>query len=106
MSETLSSPVHQSLVRQGMRIEIFTLIYMTLEAVLSIGAGVAAGSALLAAFGVDSLIELLSGGILLWRLRVEAGSRDTESIQQSEKRAAWGTTAVLGLLCIYILASS
>jgi len=38
-------------VRQGIQIEIVILIYMTLEAILSIGAGILAHSALLAAFG-------------------------------------------------------
>ena len=42
-------------MRQGIQIEIVTLIYMTLEAILSIGAGILAHSALLAAFGVDSI---------------------------------------------------
>ncbi len=43
--------------------------WMMVEAAVSIGAGVLAGSALLTAFGiVDSVIELVSGAILLWRL--------------------------------------
>jgi divalent metal cation (Fe/Co/Zn/Cd) transporter len=93
-------------VRQGIRIEIVTLIYMAVEAGLSITAGVIAGSALLAAFGIDSVIELISGGILLWRLRVEAQGEDIERVERAEHQAAWGTVAVLGLLCLYILASS
>ena len=93
-------------VRQGIQIEIVTLIYMTLEAILSIGAGILAHSALLAAFGIDSVIELLSGAILLWRLRVEAGSSDLEKIESAERNAARATVVVLGLLCLYILFTS
>jgi divalent metal cation (Fe/Co/Zn/Cd) transporter len=93
-------------VRQGIRLEIATLIYMTLEALLSIGAAILAHSALLAAFGVDSLIELFSGAILLWRLRVEASAGDLERVESAEHRAAWGTVIVLALLCVYILVSS
>ena len=93
-------------VRQGIQIEIVTLIYMTLEAILSIGAGILAHSALLAAFGVDSIIELLSGAFLLWRLRVEAGNSDLEKIERAERGAARATVIILGLLCVYILFSS
>jgi divalent metal cation (Fe/Co/Zn/Cd) transporter len=93
-------------LRQGIQIEVVTLIYMTLEAILSIGGGIAAGSVLLAAFGVDSLLELLSGAILLWRLRVEAASGELEVIERTEKRAAFATAIVLGLLCVYILVTS
>jgi divalent metal cation (Fe/Co/Zn/Cd) transporter len=99
-------PSNPTAVRHGIQIEIVTLIYMSLEAILSIGAGILAHSALLAAFGVDSLIELLSGAILLWRLRIEAASRDLVKIERAERNAARATVAVLGLLCVYILFSS
>ncbi len=99
-------------VRRGIRIEIVTLIYMSFEAALSILAGVLAHSVLLAAFGADSLIELLSGAILLWRLRVEAAQSaqsapgDLGQVQKAEKRAAGWTAVLLGLLCVYILVTS
>jgi len=38
---------------------------MVIEMAAAIGAGIAAGSILLTAFGIDSLIELSRGGILL-----------------------------------------
>jgi divalent metal cation (Fe/Co/Zn/Cd) transporter len=65
-------------VRSGIRIEIITVIWMTIEMAVSIVAGIAAGSILLIAFGIDSLIELISGGILLWRLLVERRGGDVE----------------------------
>lgn len=102
----MASTSSTTAVQQGVRIEILTVIYMTFEAVLSIGAGIAAHSALLAAFGIDSLIELLSGAILLWRLRVEERGGDVEQVERAEKQAARGTVVALGLLCLYILASS
>ena len=57
------------LVRRGRRLEYFTLGYNVLEGLISIGAGVSAGSVALVGFGVDSFIESLSGSILLWRLQ-------------------------------------
>ncbi len=90
-------------VQQGIRIEVFTILWMVVEAVVSIGAGVLAGSALLTAFGIDSLIELVSGGILLWRLRVEAQGKDIEQVERAERQAAWVVGISLALLCLYVL---
>jgi len=106
MNELNRYPEKVNWLRQGIQIEILTLAYMTLEAILSIWAGIAAGSVLLAAFGIDSLLELLSGAILLWRLRVEAAGDALEKIERTEKRAALATAIVLGLLCVYILVTS
>jgi divalent metal cation (Fe/Co/Zn/Cd) transporter len=53
----------------GRRLEYFTLGWNLTEAAVAIGAGLFAGSIALIGFGIDSLIESLSGGILLWRLQ-------------------------------------
>jgi divalent metal cation (Fe/Co/Zn/Cd) transporter len=39
---------------------------MTIEAVIAITSGVMANSISLTAFGIDSLIELASAGVLIW----------------------------------------
>ncbi len=62
------------LVQRGRRLEYLTLVWNSLEALLSIIAGLLAGSIALVGFGFDSLIECSSGAVLLWRL----GGRDTE----------------------------
>ena len=56
-------------VRRGRRLEHFTIVWNSLEAVVAIGAGLFAGSIALVGFGVDSVIETSSGAVLLWRLR-------------------------------------
>ncbi len=64
------------MVRRGRRLEYLTLSWNSLEAVISIVAGLIAGSIALVGFGLDSVIECFSGGVLLWRLRAgEAGER-------------------------------
>ena len=93
-------------VRSGVRIEVFTVIWMVIEAVLSIGAGIVAGSALLTAFGLDSMIELVSGAILLWRLLLEAREGDTERVERAEHRAAWIVALSLALLCVYVFGTA
>ena len=59
------------LIREAFKLEWFTIGWMTVEAVVAIGAGVSAGSLVLLAFGLDSVIELASAGVLMWRLSVE-----------------------------------
>jgi divalent metal cation (Fe/Co/Zn/Cd) transporter len=98
--------VRAAAIRHGVRLEAFTVAWMALEAVLAIGAGIAARSVLLTAFGADSLIELLSGATLLWRLRVEAAGGDDARIDSVERRATWISAVLLILLCAYVLHTS
>ena len=56
------------LVRRGLRLSYATIAYNTLEGVLAIAFGVAAGSVALVGFGADSLIELTASGAAVWRL--------------------------------------
>ena len=93
-------------IRLGIRIEVISIIWMVIEMAVSIGAGIAAGSILLTAFGIDSLIELVSGGILLWRLIVESQGGDVDRVEQAEHRAAWVVAVTLGMLCVYVLVSA
>src|ERR1700728_5488844 len=57
----------QSLVRDAFKLEWLTIAWMSVEAIVAIGSGVLAGSLVLTAFGLDSIIELISAGVLLWR---------------------------------------
>jgi divalent metal cation (Fe/Co/Zn/Cd) transporter len=54
------------------------------EGVVALASGVLSGSVALVGFGVDSFIEMGSGGILLWRLRSERRECD---IAELERRA-------------------
>lgn len=57
-----------ALIRRGRRLEYLTIGWNSLEAVISIAAGIIASSIALVGFGFDSIIEVSSGAILLWRL--------------------------------------
>ena len=92
--------------RQAVRLEIVTVIWMALEAALAIGAGVAARSVVLTAFGVDSVVELLSGTVLAWRMSVEAGGAGIARIDRVERRATMVAAVLLVLLCAYVVISS
>ncbi len=55
-------------LRHGRKLEYFTIGWNVVEAGVAVGAGWLAGSIALIGFGADSLIESISGSILLWRL--------------------------------------
>ncbi len=63
-----------ALIRRGRRLEFLTIGWNFIEAIVSVSAGLVAGSVSLIGFGIDSVIESLSGAVLLWRL-AENGQR-------------------------------
>jgi divalent metal cation (Fe/Co/Zn/Cd) transporter len=96
----------QSAARTGVRLELVTVVWMVAEATLAIGAGVVARSVLLTAFGADSVIELLSGGLLLWRLEAERRGGDLERVERTEVTAARLSASLLVALCLYVVATT
>ena len=93
-------------VRLGIWIESISFSWMIIEASIAITAGFAAHSISLEGFGIDSIIELIAGGVLLWRLLVEQRGGPVESIESAERRAAWITAFSLFGLALYIISSS
>jgi hypothetical protein len=79
---------------------------MIVEAAIALGAGILARSVLLTAFGLDSVIELVTGGALLWRLTTEARRGSLERVKRAENRAAWIVGLGLILLCVYIVGTA
>ena len=96
----------QAAVRAGVRVEWATVGWMAIEAVVAIGAGLMARSVLLTAFGLDSVVELVTGGVLLWRLTTEAHGHPAERVEPAERQAAWIAGIGLALVCGYIVAST
>jgi divalent metal cation (Fe/Co/Zn/Cd) transporter len=93
-------------IERGIRLEVVTIAWMIAEALLAIGAGIAARSVLLTAFGFDSVVELLSGIVLWRRLKFEAQGRSRDGIERMERTAARISGVLLILLCAYIVATS
>lgn len=84
-----------------------TLVWMTIEGAAALLLGWASKSLLLEAFGIDSVIELFSAAVLLWRLRVEANGHASETrVQAVELRASKLVGYTLYLLVAYILFNS
>lgn len=60
-----------ALIARGRRLEYVTIAWNSFEAAVALLAGLLAGSIALVGFGLDSVIETMSAGILLWRFRAD-----------------------------------
>src|SRR5579864_5838937 len=89
-------------LRLGIWIEFATIFWMTIEASVAITVGFATRSVSLQGFGFDSIIELIAGGVLLWRLLVEQRGGTLDAVERAERRASWITAIGLFALSIYI----
>jgi divalent metal cation (Fe/Co/Zn/Cd) transporter len=97
-----------SWLRRATLLEYFSLAWMTAEGGVGFLAGVFGHSLSLEVFGLDSLIEIISAGVVLWRLRLEtgygtSGARE-ERVEEAERRAALVVAICLLGLAAYILA--
>jgi divalent metal cation (Fe/Co/Zn/Cd) transporter len=92
-------------VRKAFLLEWITVGWLIAEAAVAIAAALAADSLLLTAFGIDSVIELASAGVLIWRLHVEMrrGRRFSEIV---ERRARSIAGTLLLALALYVLAAA
>ena len=102
----LSTQTHMISVRKGVNIEIVSIIWMVIEAVVAIGSGIVAHSISLTAFGADSIIELVAVGDLLWRLTIEAQGASLARVKKAEKTSSWVVGVALLLLALYIVVTS
>lgn len=84
-----------ALVRRGVGLAWFTIAWNAFEGVAGIAAGIAAGSIALVGFGVDSYVEVFSGGVILWRLAKE---RHGEALSRAAERRAVRLIAATFLL--------
>jgi divalent metal cation (Fe/Co/Zn/Cd) transporter len=62
--------------RLGIRLELLTVGWNTVEAVVAVAAGIAAGSVALVAFGLDSVVEVSAALVVLWQFLGVAEERE------------------------------
>jgi len=67
----VDTPNRIELIKQAFWLEWLTIAWMVIEAAVALWSAYVAQSITLLAFGLDSVIELISAGILVWRLNVE-----------------------------------
>src|ERR1700674_2349190 len=95
-------PERTVLIQQAFRLEWLTVAWMIIEALVAIASGVIAGSLTLTAFGLDSVIELISAAVLIWRLTEEL-RRGEEFSRHAERIASRSGGALLFVLAAYIV---
>ena len=80
MSVAAASP-SPNVLRRVVRLQVLTIVWMSVEAIVALATAWTAGSPALVGFGGDSAIELLSALVVFWRFR-------SDSPQAEE---AWGS---------------
>jgi divalent metal cation (Fe/Co/Zn/Cd) transporter len=99
--DTLSHRERAALERRARMLAWGGNAWHLLEFAIAIAAGVAAGSVALVGFGLDSLIELAAGGVIIWLF---TGRRGTSA--RAERRAQQLIAASYALLVVYIVVES
>lgn len=92
-----------ALLRRGLNLERLTVGWNVLEAVVAIAAGYLAGSVALVGFGLDSVIESISGVALYRRLSLELRERGAERAETGERRALYFVGVSFFLIAAYVL---
>jgi len=90
-----------ALVHRGLVLNWLTLGYNSVEAVVSIAAGVLAGSVALIGFGADSVIELTASGAAQWRLRADIDPERRERVERMTLRLIGATFLALAIYVAY-----
>ncbi len=97
--------VPDNLHKKALYLSYFTVGYNILEGAVSIFAGILAGSIALLGFGLDSIVESLSGGVMIWRFRHQKELTEEEE-EKREKRAAKLVACTFFVLGAYVLYES
>jgi len=87
-------------IRRIQLVQIVTIAWMSVEALVSLFAAWGGHSPALLAFGGDSAIKLFSAIVVLWRFRA------SDAHEHSEKRAARFAGALLFALAVYVVITS
>ena len=87
-------------IRQIQRVQTVTIVWMSVEASVSLFVAWRATSPALLAFGGDSAIELLSAVVVLWRFRV------SDAYEDAERRAARVAGGLLFALAAFVAVTS
>jgi divalent metal cation (Fe/Co/Zn/Cd) transporter len=95
----------EKLQQRALLLSYLTVGYNILEGAVSIFAGYLAGSIALVGFGLDSFVESLSGGVMIWRFRPHSG-RTPEEEELLEKKAVKLVGYTFFILAAYVLYES
>ena len=106
MSSTPRESARAGYRELALRLEYLSVGWTLIEAAVGIIAALAASSVALLGFGIDSVIETLSAGVLIWRLRAERYTRERAALEQLDRRAHRLVAFLLIALSLYIVADA
>ena len=95
----------KKLYKKGLHLEYFTVSYNFIEAGVAILFGSIASSIALVGFGLDSIVETLSGFVLIWRLHQHRNLNAKEE-ERSEKSAIKFVAITFFILGTYVFVQS
>jgi divalent metal cation (Fe/Co/Zn/Cd) transporter len=84
MTETsleLATATRRLLLQRGLRLEYATLTWNVVGSALVLVAAAAARSVALAGFGLDSLIEIVASGVVVWQLKGNDKRRERKALR-------------------------
>jgi divalent metal cation (Fe/Co/Zn/Cd) transporter len=90
-----------ALIRRGKLLEYATIGYNSIEGIIAVAAGVIAGSVALVGFGFDSVIEVISGATLLWRLYADVDEKRREGVEQRALRIVGASFLLLAAYVVF-----
>jgi len=93
------------LQRKALLLSYGTVGYNLLEGVVSLAAGAWSGSIALVGFGLDSFVESLSGGVMIWRFARPGRLTPAEEARREERAIRWVGVTFL-VLAAYVLYES
>ena len=95
----------KKLYKKALFLEYFTVGYNIIEAVISVVFGHIAKSIALIGFGLDSVVESLSGMVLIWRLH-QHGKISEDEEEAVERKATKFVALTFFILGLYVLFQS
>ena len=89
-------------LQKAERLQIFNVVYDTIEVGVSLTAGFISGSAALIGWGLDSTIEVISASTLWWRLHGESEGIAEEELKKREKATFYVIAASFLIVSVFI----
>ena len=87
--------------KRALNLSYFTVFYNILEGLFSIIFGSLANSIALVSFGLDSFVESLSGGIMIWRFQKHKDTKREEKIEAIALKLVGYTFFILAAYIAY-----
>jgi divalent metal cation (Fe/Co/Zn/Cd) transporter len=94
------------LVKRALLVEKLSTAWMIVEAGVGLVAGIAGHALSLVVFGLNSVLELVAGGVVYAQLRAKSLGETSPQSEERERKALWAVGLTLWLLCLYVVAQA